>query len=240
MMRRSSLVAAALSSLVALSCTDAPTAPRSSLTRLGGSANAAARNTPVKSQLVDGDTTPHSIGSDGAGLYQNGVNGVVSILQSGLGDWELDLSPQKSTRKARVSFADPLPGNPGAAPFTSALVKARFIAKASQVNGSSFAHMTGLGSTILTPLSVAFTHSGVQYGVRMNATNHPGTDWALVTCTAVADPGNPGTSSCTQWRVTPTGMYDGAAKNIGYVERVSAPATFIGMFYFSFELVISK
>jgi hypothetical protein len=232
-------IAAGLS-VVLIACADRVTSPSTTLLTSREPVNAAPKNTPVKSDLLGGATGTNSIRSDGLGLYQNGVNGVVSILQSGFGDWELDMSATKSTRKARIDFSDPLPGNPGAPPFVSALVKARLIAKASQINASSFAQMTGLGSTLLSPLSVAFAYNGAQYAIRMNAGNHPASDWVRVTCTGVVDAGNPGTSACNKWNVAPTGVYDSIAKNVGYVERVGTPSTFIGMFYFSLDLVVSK
>jgi hypothetical protein len=238
-MRRIDLFAVGLS-VALIACADQVTSPSTTRLTSREPLNAAPKNTPVKSDLLGGATGTNSIRSDGLGLYQNGVNSVVSILQSGFGDWELDMTATKSTRKARIDFSDPLPGNPGAPPFLSALVKARLIAKASQINGGSFAQMTGLGSTILSPLSVAFAYGGAQYAVRMNTTNHPGSDWVRVTCTAVADPGNPGTSACTKWNVAPTGTYDSVAKNVGYVERVGTPSTFIGMFYFTLGFDVSK
>lgn len=226
--------------LASVACSTEPTSPVATLDQ---SLLSARYDGTVTSDLQGDASNPRSIQSDGLGVYQNGVSGVVSIIQQYASDWELDLTAKRSTRKVRLDFGDSLPGNPLAAPFTSATLSARFIAKATQLNPGGFAAMVGLGSTIQSPLSIAqFSYGGRSYAIRMNPTNKPGTDWVLVTCIGVADSNNPSTSSCNKWQITPTGNYDGVAKNIGYVEdvTVSTPGTFIGLFYFTFDIVISK
>ena len=67
-----------------------------------------------------------------------------------------------------------------------------------------------------------------------------GTDWVLVTCIGVANPAAPATSSCNKWELTPTGVYNGVSKNVGYLEQVASTSTFIGLYYFTFDVVIAK
>jgi len=201
---------------------------------------AAAKDIPVSSQLLGGSAPPHSIQSDDAGAYQN-AGGVSSILQGTTGDWVLDLTGARSTRKIRIDLTDTLPGNPSPPPFANALVSARFIAKAATLNAGSFSGMVGLGSTMLTPLAIgAIPYGGKTYAIRMNANNHDGTDWVLVTCIGVANPAAPATSSCNKWELTPTGVYNGVSKNVGYLEQVASTSTFIGLYYFTFDVVIAK
>jgi hypothetical protein len=234
-MRRWDLGLAALLGLTA--CTETPAAPTViDEEGLYPKVAPAARNTSVRSELAGG-----SIQNDQLGAYLDGTAGVVSILQGALGDWELDLTGNKSTRKVGLDFSDPLPGNPGVAPFGSALVKARMIAKASQLTAGSFAGMVGLGSTTLTPLSVSFGYNGKNYAIRMNPANHPGTDWSRVTCQGVVNPAAPSTSACNRWEVVPAGSYGGVVKSIGALEQVTnAAAIPLGNFYFTFSFTITK
>lgn len=190
----------------------------------------------VRSELLGGGgSATLSIQSDQLGAYTNS-GGVSSIIQGTFPDWELDLSAKKSTRTASVSLTDPVPGNPIPAPFASGLFKTRFIAKASLLDPGGFTAMTGVGTTILSPLSIAEIVSGNKtYAIRMNADTHPQTDWARVTCLGVD-----GTSKCNRWRITPTGSHDGATKNVGYVEQTAPKAAFVGLYYFTFDIVVSK
>ena len=234
----------ALTSLLVLAaCSDIPIPPTGPAASLQPSFAAAAGNdTPVKSELLGGGGNPdNSIEGDGLGAYANGVNGVSSILQSPTGDWVLDQTAAKSTRKTRIDLSDALAGNPLPAPFTTAIGKVRFIAKAASINSGSFPTMTGLGSTMLTPLAVGqISYGGKTYAVRMNSSTHPGTDWVKITCIGVVDPTNPATSPCSKWELTPTGNYGGVTKNVGYLEAVATTNTFIGYYYFTFDIVITK
>jgi len=178
------------------------------------------------------------IQSDQRGAYRNGFDRVTSIIQS-VGDWELDVSDRRTTRAVYLDLSDALANNPGPAPFVSALVKGRFIAKATVLNGN-IATMTGLGSTILSPLSFAFSYGGVEYGLRMNQNNHPRTDWARVTCIGVNNPGD-AMSACNKWRITPTGTHDASSKNVGYLEKItSSGSNTIGHYYLTFDIILTK
>ena len=241
-MKSSPLVTLTLFTVFLAACDErrAVTAPALAAGVSALTAKGSAQDTPVASQFLDGGGTANrGLQSDGLGVYNNGVSGVSSILQAALSDWVLDL--QASTRTMSIDFTDALPGNPLSAPFTSSLVQPRLIAKASQLNAGSFRGMTGLGSTILSPLDVgAISYGGKRYAIRMNSMNHPGTDRARVTCQGVVDPNNPTTSLCNKWEITPTGNYGGVTKNIGYLEEVARTSTYIGLFYFTFDFTISK
>jgi hypothetical protein len=233
-MRRNLSIALAAAMGTSLACSESPTPIEVSAID-APTLDAPAKDTPVKSELLGAG----SVQSDGLGAYLNGTGGVVSIMGAG-GDWVLELNGRRSTRHARVDLSDTLPGNPSAPPFSSVLVQPRFITKASEVTSGGLLSMVGLGSTRLTPLSLAFTYNGTSYGVRMNPNNHGETDWALATCAGVVDPGNPATSACNKWSVTPNGNYGGVAKNVAYLERVGSPSVFIGLVYMSFDVLVTK
>src|SRR5207344_2902784 len=119
-------------------------------------------DTPVSATF---DAPTPGLSSDGTS-YVNGSNGVLSILQAALGDWELDLTGNSSTRTMQLDFSDPVAGNLGTAPFQSALVKVRLIAKASQFTPGGFRGIAS-GASATTPLSVSFSYGGNDYAVRM-------------------------------------------------------------------------
>lgn len=235
---RSHRVLLPLAAVLSTACTDRVPSPTAvpTATQAQNAKGPTGGDTPVLSELLGGGGGPNlSIQSDQQGGYTTS-GGVSSILQSSFGDWVLDLTAKKATRKVNVELTDPLPDNPAPAPFTSSLVKARFIAKASLLTSGGFAGMTGLGTTIMSPLSIAeFSSGGKTYAIRMNRDNHPETDWAQVTCIGVA-----ANSACTKWRVTPTGNYGGVTKNVGYLEQVSPSVAFVGLYYFTFDITITK
>ncbi len=229
--------------LWACGCTDGPAgAATAPVERAIQAAKAPSGDVAAVSELLGGGGSPAlDIESDQLGGYRNGVDGVTSVLQMPTGDWLLDLSGRTSSRSARVDLTDPLPDNVRPAPFTSALVRSRIIAKASQLQSGGLASMVGLGSTMRSPLSLAFAYDGKNYGLRMNPANHVRTDWVVVTCVGVTDPGAPATSSCSKWELTPGGTHDDVAKNVGYLEEVtSRGATLVGHYYFTFRFVVTR
>lgn len=234
-MRIQSFISSAAAALVLCACADA-TDP-ASMAYDTSFAFAAPKTTAATSELAGGGGGANlAIQSDQRGAYLNGVDRVVSIIQ---GDWELDVTNSRTSRRVRIELTDALPGNPSPAPFVAELVRARFISKASNVNGS-YTGMVGLGSTMLVPLSVGqIAYGGSTYAIRMNTT-HPETDLALVTCTRVTDPYNPATSPCSQWRLTPSAVYDSVSKNVGWLERVGTTTTFLGLYYFTFDITVSR
>jgi len=226
-----------LAALLASGCADQTTLPTEFRDVLRAQyAKSGAQDTPVSSELLGGGSAANlNIQSDQQGAYTNSAS-VSSILQASLGDWVLDLQAKRVTRTVNIDLTDALPGNPSPAPFASALVKPRFIAKASLLNAGGFTGMSGLGSTILSPISIGgFAYGGKSYGIRMNPDSHPGTNWTRVTCTGVA-----ADNSCNRWRMTPTGNYDGVSKNVGYLEQVDPSVAFVGLYYFTFDITITK
>lgn len=230
-MNRAKAVAVGAFLLIIVACDASSTSP---LISVDGGLVDARGDAAVSAEILGDALNPFSIQSDGLGIYYNGTSGVVSIIQS-VGDWELDLTGRRATRKVRLDLSDSLPGNPSAAPFSVATVPARFISKATELNGR-FQGMVGLGSTILSPLSVGqIAHGSKTYAIRMNRNNHPATDWALVTCIGVAT-----TNSCNKWRLTPAGNHGGVMKNVARLEEVGSENVFIGLFYFSFDIVVTR
>jgi hypothetical protein len=225
-------VAAAL----ATACAEPPDSPTAVSTTNRPSFARPAADVSVRSELLGGGASATlSIQSDQLGVYTNG-GGVSSIIQGTFPDWVLDLSAKKSTRKASVALTDPVPGNPIPAPFASGLFKPRIIARASLVDPGGFTGMTSVGTTILSPLSIEdIVSGGKTYALRMNADTHPQTDWARVTCLGVD-----GSSACNRWQIAPTGSHDGATKNVGYVEQTAPSAAFVGLYYFTFDIIVSK
>lgn len=227
-MRHTSHVLAASALLLSLAaCRDTtPVAPDTAAPLL---AKAPARaDAPVISTLGIGLPGVTAVGGD----YVNGSNGTVSILQSYLGDWELDLTSRSSTRTFTVNLSDALPGNPRSAPFSQAAVTGgRIIAKASQITPGSFPAMV-LNTPVATPLSVAFAYGGKQYGLRMNTANHSQTQYASATCTAT------GTSGCSAWSIVPS---DASGKNIAFLEEVGKNSTTpIGFFRVGFAVTLRR
>jgi hypothetical protein len=188
-----------------------------------------APDTAVSSELLGAGN--YSIESDQLGAYLNG-GAVTSIIQASSGDWILDVTAN-SSRAVSVSLNDPVPGS--IAQFPATLLKVRSIAKSSDTTAGGFPAVSTFGASVLSPLSFAFTKGGVQYGARMHAVNRPGTDQALLTCTRVDV-----NSVCDQWTLVPSGVYDGAAKNIAYVEKlVKNKWVAVGYYYLSFNIVVS-
>lgn len=178
--------------------------------------------TPVTSTILDlrADNTPYRIHSDsplsGTSVYRNGVNSVVSQLQSPP-EWELS-ALSSTTRKMFVDFGDPALGSTTAdAPFASQYVTGRFVTKCYLLYNTgggpgdyaTVGNMTGLNSTLPCPMVFRFDLSGVIYRIEMNPPQYLGTDNALVTCTGVVDPLHPNTSKCNQWSIGPTGTNGG-------------------------------
>jgi hypothetical protein len=107
--------------------------------------------------------------------------------------------------------------------------------------------MSGLGSTLLSVLAVAFTYGGQSYAIRMNSGGEfPETDYALITCTGVVDPANPSTSECNGWRIEPSvTQLDGQKKNVAklvrlYTVKRQQVTEDLGDFYMSFSMSFAK
>lgn len=178
---------------------------------------------PVTSTILDlrADNTPYRIHSDspisGTNSYRNGVDSVISQIQSPP-EWELS-AQSSTTREMFVDFGDPAPGSStSSAPFASQYVAGRFVTKCYLLYNTgggpgdyiAVGNMTGLGSAQPCPMLFVFNLGGSTYRVWMNPVQYYGTDNALVTCTGVVDPLNPGTSKCNKWTIGPTGTIGGA------------------------------
>jgi hypothetical protein len=161
----------------------------------------------------------YRIQSDLLGSYREGVDSVVSVLQPG-GDWQLDTTPSPN-RKLLLDFRDSIASSNPSAPFSTALVPAKVETKSYLLYGHGMLdQMTGLNSTLITPLLVRFDYNGNSYRLWMSPYHYADTNNALVTCTGVADPTMPSTSKCVQWRIEPSvTQADGQEKNVARLIR---------------------
>jgi hypothetical protein len=193
-----------------------------------------ASDTIVTSTINDiaANSLPFSIHSDLLGDYKNGVDSVVSRIQS-IGDWELDMLGSPS-RRIFVDFAEPVPNsNPNnlPPPFSNAYVPARFLAQCS----SDLRNLLQ-GGTRNCRLVVAIDYNSVRYSIRFNSVNYPGTGEPLWTCTSVAN------GKCSGWRMESDPNATG--KIIGQLLKVSTrrntPDQLLGKYYFSFRVDVSN
>ena len=205
-------------------------------------------DTPVTS-TIDGlglDTLPTlRIQSDQLGSYRNSSS-MQSIFQSAVGDWVLDTLNYNSSpqRKTLIDLRDPVAGSgPGGgaptAPFTSQLVRTRFISKCSEY-GVDLRTIAG-GSTVYCPLAIAFDDSlGVRYRLTMHANNFPEVNLIQVTCVAVNS-----SSKCNQWLLEPSAtQLNGERKNVAKLLKVASRPNQadqdMGDFYMSFTIHLTN
>lgn len=144
-------------------------------------------------------------------------------------------------------FRDPVPGSNPNAPFLVANYPGMIETKSYLLYGNGkVAGMTGLNSTLVTPLIMRFDLNGSVHRIWMNSQTYPQTNYAVVTCIGVVDPNNPGTSQCNRWRIDPSvTQADGQLKNIAKLVRVSTSKgktieTDLGSFYLSFSIEITN
>lgn len=189
------------------------------------------KDTPVTSTIkdTDGNLQPFFIRSDLGGDYKNGLNSVVSRIQS-IGDWELDMlgSP---TRKIYVNFGESVPNtNPNnlPPPFLINNVPARFLAQC-----SSDLRNLALNASQSCRMVVAIDYNSVRYSIRFNSAAFPGTGEPLWTCASVA-----ATGKCSGWRMESDP--NGTGKIIGQLLKISTrrntPDEPRGKYYFSFRV----
>jgi hypothetical protein len=207
-----------------------------------------AADTAVTTTLdgLGADTLPTlRIQGDQLGAYRNSSS-LKSILQSALGDWELDLLNYNSSpqRKVLIDLRDPVSGsgpNGGApvAPFAYQLVRARFIAKCAEYGGD-MRTIPG-GATIYCPLAIAFDDpGGVRYRLNMNPNNFPESNPVQITC--VATDAN---SRCNQWKIEPSAtQLNGERKNVATLLKVATKPRQtdqdMGDFYMSFAIHVTN
>jgi hypothetical protein len=195
--------------------------------------------------LADPTVFNYRIQSDLLGPYHNGVNSVVSVLQ-GSGDWQLD-GLGSAIRSMMIDFRDPVPNSNPSPPFSVGQAPAKVETKSYELYGNGkVSGMKGLNSTLITPLLLRFDLSGNTYRIWMSSQHYPETNFSLVTCTAVVDPNNPGTSQCNQWRIEPAVTQpDGQKKNIAklvrfYTSRGKTIEEDHGDFYMSFAIGVTN
>ena len=209
------------------------------------------RAVPVLSSIAGNGAIPdptifnYRLQSDLLGPYLHGVDSVVSELQTG-GDWQLDTMPS-SLRTVSLDFCDPVANSNPNPPFVLARVPAKVETKSYVLYGNGkVSGMTGLNTTLVTPLLVRFDYNGSSYRVWMNSQAYPATNYALVTCTGVEDPANPNASQCNRWRIEPSVIQaDGQRKNISklvrfYTSKGKTIEEDRGSFYISFSIELSK
>lgn len=206
---------------------------------------------PVTTSIEGGGAFPdptifnYRIQSDLLGPYRDGVDSVVSQLQTG-GDWQLN-TLASPTRSVLLDFRDPVPNSNPSPPFLVAQAPAKVETKSYLVYGNGkVSGMKGLNSTLLTPLLLRFDLNGNTYRIWMNSMNYPETNYALVTCTGVVDPNNPDTSQCNQWKIEPSVTQpDGQRKNIAklvrfYTSKGKTIEEDHGDFYLAFSIGITN
>jgi hypothetical protein len=199
----------------------------------------------VSGILQDQTVFNYRIQGDQFGPYHNGVDSVVSELQTG-GDWQLNALASPS-RSMVVDLRDPVPDSDPTPPFDIAQLPAKIETKSYLLYGNGkVSGMKGLNSTLITPLLVRFDVNGNVYRLRMDSQSYAETDYALVTCTGVVDPNNPGSSQCKQWRVEPAKTQpDGQRKGIArlvraYTSRGKTIEEPRGDFYLSFSIGVAN
>lgn len=237
---------------------------------IGTTATWAAKSTgptPVTSTVADVDANgvAHTIQSDGAGEYQNGVAGVDSVLEvtsNGAippGDWQLDLS--SSTRKLRFTIStNAVPfGQPGYTvtpkpPFTGTLalsgkLENKCVNAGSPLNVDMEEMAAGQVASCPAPLSFFYPTGKRSNHYRFDMTgNAPGaqdpeTTEILVTCNSV----NTSDGFCDDWFIDPQPAADGNGNvipgtGIGRLVLVanSGALTNLGDYYLTFHFHITR
>ena len=192
-------------------------------------------DTPVTTtiQNIDSNGMSFRVQSDSQGVYKNGVNSVVSIVQ-GIGNWELDMLSSVN-RRIFVDFSDPVPNtNPNnlPPPFLVGYVPARFISKCV----TNITTLTA-GATTLCPLAVAMDYNGTRYAIRIEKVNYPGTQEVLWTCTSVAS------GKCNLWKMQSDPLGQGkVAAQLLKITTVKGKTVEEkrGQYYFSFSVDVTN
>ena len=209
------------------------------------------RAVPVTSSFEGNGAIPdptivsYRLQSDLLGPYRHGVDAVVSELQTG-GDWQLQ-TLESPIRGVVMDFSDPVPNSNPSPPFVVAKLPAKVETKSYMMYGNGkVSGMTGLNSTLFTPLLVRFDTNGNTYRIWMSSQTYPETNNAVVTCTGVVDPTRPSTSQCNQWKIEPAVTQpDGQKKNIAklvrfYTSKGKTIEEDHGDFYISFSISVSN
>lgn len=209
------------------------------------------RAIPVTSSLAGMGALPdptvynYRVQSDLLGSYLHGVGTVTSELQTG-GDWRLD-ALSSTSRTMLFDLRDAVPGSNPTPPVLVGNFPAMIETKSYLLYGNGrVAGMTGLNSTLTTPLVMRFDLNGSIHRLLMNSQTYPQTNYAVVTCIGVVDPNNASTSQCNRWKIEPSVRQpDGQLKNIAKLVRVSTSKgktteQDLGNFYMSFSIDITN
>jgi hypothetical protein len=192
--------------------------------------------------LPDPTISNYRVQSDLVGPYLNNVDSVTTELQTG-GDWRLD-ALASPTRKMLFDFRDSVSGSNPSPPFLVGQAPGMIETKSYLLYGhGQVAGMTGLNTTLITPLVMRFDLNGNIYHVWMNSANYPQTNYALVKCVGVVSPTN---SQCIHWTIEPSVTQpDGQLKNIAkltrtYTSKGKTIEENHGDFYISFSIDITN
>ncbi len=206
------------------------------------------RAIPVTSSLAGNGALPdptvfnYRVQSDLFGPYVKGVDSVGSELQTG-GDWRLDALASPN-RTMLLDFRDAVAGSNPTPPFLVGNYPAMIETKSYLLYGNGkIAGMTGLNSTLITPLVMRFDINGNTYRVLMNSADYPQTNYGLVTCAGVVSPTDP---QCNHWTIEPSVTQpDGQKKNIAklvrfYTSKGKTIQENHGDYYLSFAIDITN
>lgn len=190
----------------------------------------------------DASVFNYRVQSDLVGPYFHNVDSVTSQLQTG-GDWRVD-ALASPTRKMLFDFRDPVSNSNPTPPFLVGQAPGMIETKSYLLYGNGqIAGMSGLNSTVLTPLVMRFDINGNTYRIWMNSSNYPQTNYALATCTGVVSETN---DQCNQWTIEPSVTQpDGQLKNIAklvrfYSSKGKTVEENLGDFYLSFSISITN
>jgi hypothetical protein len=194
------------------------------------------KNSEVTVTAVVNDSDPDvaaslQIQSDG-GAYLNSSTVASKITNTGV--WALDL--RESTRMVSIQFTDPVPGSgpnggdPVAPP--SGFYNAWLYSSCNHFGNNPLTMMPG--QTITCPMAVVFDANG-DYILHMNGNGQPETNAVAFTCLAPSS----GSSTCGQWRVTPTGAHV-ARLSLRTTSRGQTVVTPKGNFHIAFSILLTR
>ena len=200
---------------------------------------------PVTSTIEDADaiTGFYNIHSDWGGVYKNGVNSVVSIINGG-GDYALD-TKASAIRGFFISFDDPVnPSDPqNAPPLVSAIVPAMFQPKCAAISNMYIQNLLLNQTKTCEFFAVSINYNGTTYSLRADPQNYPGTERIQWTCTGLNSSGK-----CNAWEMAPSAVHEGERKiamqllkpavtNSNRGPWIDQP---LGLYYMSFKVTVTN
>ena len=204
-------------------------------------------------QDLDANGQVCTISSDGQGVYQNGVNGISSILTAntcnGLtwGDWRFNaVGPRSVTESFFTSDAvqpgDPHYQAPAAPPYTGSQLQLPAMNVQCTCSGSSQGQLKNMytmtaGQSFTCPL---LNHWGWSVAPALTFTGYPETTDALVTCNTASG------GHCVDWFIEPIDVQRPGGTDDEAVGRLVGPAscrkcndTDKGDYYMRFRIHVS-